>query len=179
MKQHEVLYKKTGENSDTPPSPMGVWADQVDLETTDSFCLTYDDDRLVTCKVYSLHKIWLPDWLSPGEYCARCVEYKWLWGLGGNPEWSEQWQRSLLLLSSPERLACIKLLATKKFRSPFRQSLCEQLKQWLEVDVGERIHKSPFTRGQWEALVDNRIVREADNRSLYRDRSYYGAPWKG
>lgn len=44
--------------------------------------------------------------------------------------------------------SCIKLLKTKKFRSSFRESLCTQLRNWLETPFEAREHSRPFSPRQ-------------------------------
>lgn len=45
---------------------------------------------------------------------------------------------------------CAKLLKTQKFRSAFRQSLCDQLKAWLEDD--EPVYPYPLSERQAKYL---------------------------
>lgn len=170
---HQILFVKDGENSDTPPTPRAPWANQVDLTETATYCLNWDNDMPVECRKYEVRAVDLPDWLPAKEWCIRHVEFKYLWAVA-NPEWPEAWQRGLINLESAQRLACVKLLQTKKFRSAFRESLRDQLVAWLESS--DRKYPEPFTFKQWAALLDVYTVREArkiDER-LYRDRNYTG-----
>jgi hypothetical protein len=94
-----------------------------------------------------------------------------------DPAWPERWQRASLSWSTLHRVAAAKLLRSRP-RSAFRSSLRQQLLDWLECESHERSHPSPFSRRQWDALCDGWVQRDArrlDN-SLYRDRSYHGAP---
>lgn len=53
-------------------------------------------------------------------------------------------------LSSDERVACLKLLKTKKFRSAFRQSMCEQVRNWLkDKDNGFATYDKPLSNKQF------------------------------
>jgi hypothetical protein len=147
-----VLYLPDG----TPSEP---WVDQVDLSTTG----------------WEVHKIELPDWLSTEEYCTSYVKWKHFWGMGADPEWPEKWQRLLARNGSPaDRLACIQLLKTKKFRSQFRNGLHDQLVNWLN----EERYPSPFSPKQWNKLVNKYVGRRAAQleADLRRDKSYYGVP---
>ena len=76
--------------------------------------------------------------------------------------------------SPADRLACIQLLKTKKFRSKFRSDLCAQLKTWLE----EERYPHPLSPKQWDKLVNKYVVWRAAQleTALNRDRSYYGVP---
>jgi len=173
----QVLYSKQGENLPTPPSPIGPWTGQVDLETTEMFCAHHDDDRLVESLKYSVREIQLPEWLSTEEYCANADYVKWqfLWAFGASPDWSEACQRFLLNLDGASQLACIKLLKTKAFRSEFRKSLYQQLMDWIWSS--ERKHPSPFSPKQWDCLVDVYTRRAAHQlgEQLYHNIHYCGA----
>jgi len=147
-----VLYKDG--------KPFEPWTGQVDLSTTGG----------------EVHEIELPEWLSTEEYCKTYRTWKYFWGLGANPEWPEKWQRILVRkgYSPADRLACIQLLMTKKFRSKFRSDLCAQLKTWLE----EERYPHPFSPKQWDKLVNKYVVWRAAQleTALNRDQSYYGVP---
>ena len=147
-----VLYLKDG-------TPFDSSVGQVDLSTT----------------WWELHEIELPEWLSTKEYCRSYIKWKHFWGLGGDPEWPEKWQRLLSRGGSPaDRLACIQLLKTKKFRSKFRSDLCAQLVNWLN----EECYPTPFSPRQWDKLVNKYVVWRAERleSDLRRDKSYYGVP---
>lgn len=167
----KVLFEKLGEVVDTPPDPVGEWTGQVDLETTKGFILSHDDWRPVEGYRYSVREVELPDWLGTAEWVRDSVAWKWFWGLGGDKSWPENWQRKLALggFSEGQRLAMVKLLNTKKFRSGFRESLRNRLESWLNA---EGQHTNPFSRRQWECLLDRYTVREAKQRGegLYRNR---------
>jgi len=176
MKTHEILFAKLGENSTTAPDPIAVWKGQVDLETTETYCLSSDDDRLVSCKKYSVGEVSLPDWLPPEEWVGNTTAWKYTWGMGVDKSWPEAWQRGLAPLSAEAKLACVKLLKVKTFRSQFRAALCTQLKTWLETPASERKHNSPFSTRQWECLMDRYTHVEAKrtSESLYHSgRSEY------
>ena len=142
-------------NDGTPYEP---WTGQVDLSTTG----------------WEVHEIELPDWLSTEEYCKSFIKWKHLWGLGGNPEWPEKWQRLLARGGSPaDRLACIQLLKTKKFRSEFRRGLHDQLVTWLT----EERYPSPFSPKQWDKLVNKYVVWRAARLEAAIQRYHnYGVP---
>jgi hypothetical protein len=132
-----VLYHQDG-------TPFEPWTGQVDLSTTE----------------WEVHEIELPEWLSTEEYCTSYLKWKYFWGLGANPEWPETWQRLLTRkgLSTADRLACIQLLKTKKFRSEFRKGLHAQLVNWLN----EERYPYPFSPKQWDKLVNKYVTWEAD-----------------
>jgi hypothetical protein len=169
MKTHQILCRHTGEYSYTSKDPVAVWEGQVDLEEHHDCILSSDDWRPVTVTKYEVREVTLPDWLSPEEWLRDAVPWKYNWGMGVNEEWPESWQRALLMIGAPQRLACVNLLKVKKFRSDFRASLRVQLESWIE---GNREYDSPFSRRQWDALISVQVKREADNISsaLYRSR---------
>lgn len=178
MKTHEILFSRGGnENATTAPDPVAVWTGQVDLETTDMYCASSDMDMLVPCKKYEVHTVTLPDWLSPEEWIANTIGWKYTWGCGVDPEWPEAWQRGLKNMgSAAQRVACADLLRTKKFRNTFRASLCEQLKKWLE---GDSDFASPFSARQWGCLINVYVEREAsaiENGLYYSRGRLTGAP---
>lgn len=148
-----VLYLTDG----TPSEP---WVGQVDLSTTGG----------------EVHEIELPDWLPTEEYCTNPIKWKHFWGLGANPEWPENWQRLLTRrgFSTADRLACIQLLKTKKFRSKFRSDLHAQLVTWLT----EECYPYPFSPKQWDKLVNKYVVWRAARleAALCSDKNYYGIP---
>ena len=170
-----VLFCRRGENSTTSPDPVGEWTGQVSLDATGSYCLSSDDDRLVTCQKYSVRRVELPAWLSPREWAGNCVEWKYTWGAGVDPSWPEAWQRGLATLEFDCRYWAAKLLKTKKFRSEFRASLRNQIVAWLETPAVERKYGSPLSWRQWEALSGRRPWEPGQVSS----RLYYYRDWPG
>ena len=166
MVSHSVLFSRANnENSNTPMYPVRAFVAGVDeplLLVEGQFCFYWDDDRLVTCKVYAMETITLPSWLPLDEYLQNLISWKYAWGSGVDVEWPETWQRGIAKISSTaDRIAVVKLLATKKFRSEFRKSLRDRLVEWLETPSEKRAYPSPFSARQWETLVNVHIIREA------------------
>ena len=161
---HKILFKQLGENATTPRDPVAVVNGEpdVDLNAETTVCVSSDNDMLTAKKTYSIGEITLPEWLPPEEWLRNTTAWKWLWGLGADPTWSEAWQRGLVNLgSTAHRLAAVKLLRTKKFRSNFRESLRDRLVEWLDTPVDERRYDSPFSYRQWGCLVNRYVAREA------------------
>jgi len=179
--KHLVLCKKTGENATTAADLIRLYNEAEDaalLSVTDSFCVSFDNDMLVSCKVYEVHEVELPEWLSVEEWCANTTKWKYTWGFGVKKDWPETVQRFVSEVDGEgERLAVVKLLETKKFRSEFRKSLRVQLDAYLATPVAERKFASPFSPKQWECLVDRYVAREASqlSSSLYYRRGYLAA----
>jgi hypothetical protein len=161
MKTVKILYAHTGECSTTAPDPISLYEEgAVDMTEKVTCILSNDDWRHVSVPKWSVREVSLPDWMDPNAWCVSSVEWKYVWGMGADPNWSEAWLRGLCYLHRAERLACIKLLKTKTFRSSFRQSLRDQLVQWLEASTETR-RPSPFSPKQWDCLVTVHIGREA------------------
>ena len=162
MKTVKLLAEHFGEISYTKHRPIAVWKGQVDLNETKIALLSHDDWHRVEVPRYKIIEVELPDWLDPEEYIRDQISWEWLWRLGTPKEWPKSWQRGLLKLeTSAQKLACIQLLKTKKFRSTFRESLRDQLVAWLE---GDSEYPSPFSPRQWEALLNSHIRLEAKRR---------------
>ena len=101
-------------------------------------------------------------------------KWKFTWGMGCEKSWPEAWQRGLTEMGEAARLATIKLLATKKFRSGFRQSMRDRIVSWFETTREERQFQSPLSPRQWECVIDAYTAREAKQISseLYRAGRY-------
>lgn len=166
-KTYTVLYDGgMNENSDTAKDPVAEWAGQVDLNTEVTQCLNWDNDMLVTSKRYALREVTLPAWLPLNEWIRERITWSYVWGFGADASWPEAWQRGLCEIGGEaERLAVIELLKTKNFRNPFRQSLRDQIVKWFGTPEGERKYSSPLSRGQWNALIRQRTVWAARQRS--------------
>ena len=190
MKKYSVLFANHNENlgGDFTPSAIkvrGGWkfrngeVHKVDLKEQRTVCIHWDNDGLTYENRYDVSEIQLPAWLEPFSYFYDCVSWKYLWGFGADPEWPEQWQRRLLKFGEAQKLVAITLLKTKKFRSPFRQSMHDHLVEWL--DAKDPKYESPFSMRMWMALLGDRERIEAKRRSngLYYIRNrfaYAGAP---
>jgi len=149
--------------------------DSVDFDETKEALASSDDFRLVRVKRWGKVEIELPGWMDPSEFVRDWVCWKWVFGLGARKTWPEPWLRFIAqdLRSAAEKLAVIKLLTTfekGRFRSEYRQSLAEQLVNWLENTPAERRYDSPFSPRQWRSLLNNHIKREAEqtDAALYR-----------
>lgn len=159
LTKRKVLCVNNNEVSYTRPDPVDDFTGQVDLTITKSCILSHDDWRLVDVPKYTVDEVELPDWLATKEWADQVTRWKWFWGLGGDPEWGEAWQRKLAYSGwdAARKLAAIKLLRTRKFRSAFRASLRAQLEAWLDGDTG---YDSPFSPKQWGCLLDTYTVVE-------------------
>lgn len=177
-----MLYKKLGENWTTPPDCIRRFTpeDEALLTVDGTFCISSDNDGLISAPLYEKGTIVLPDWLTPEQWLRDIVSWKYAWGAGVDPRWPERRQCTLRhLRGTAERMAAVALLKTKTFRSPVRQSLCEQLVAWLDTPPGERKYPlSPFSQKQWNMLINSHLALDAKrvDGSLYRSRYDAGVP---
>ncbi len=108
--------------------------------------------------------------MTAAQWIRRSVSVRYFLGNGGNPAWPLQWFDRIDAMGEVEKFAVIQLLNVKKFRSGFRQSLRDQLEAWLNDP--EPGYSSPFSRGQWNALINAHVVIDAKRRatSIYWNR---------
>lgn len=177
-----VLFQKTGENVTTAPDPIRAFVDGVDddlLAIKESYCVSFDNDMLVKANKYEVHEVTLPSWLSVESWISNLTDWKYTWGSGVDPTWSEAWQRGFRTMDVAERMAASTLLRTKNFRSPFRKSLRDQIVAWLETPGDDRKYRSPLSRNQWDALIGahGAIAAKRLSEGLYRNRGInFGVP---
>jgi hypothetical protein len=171
------LTKQLGENSTTSRDPVAVYDPDgahagITFKEVVHCCLNSGDDRLVATQKYGTVEKELPAWLSPEEWLRRRTAWKWAWGCGCDMSWPEAWQRYLAYDCgvTARRLAVVKLLKTKRFRSEFRQSLRDRLDEWLASD--EKEYDSPFSPKQWECLTryEHHEARCVDSTLYYSGR---------
>lgn len=180
--KHAILFKKTGENATTPPDATRLWAGpgSIDLTKTGTFCVSFDNDMLVTELLYSVSWVALPHWLSFAEFLGNETAWKWTWGFGVDAEWPESWQRGLNnpRIKGANLLACVTLLKTQNFRSDFRQSMRDRLVEWLETPAENRQYDSPFSPRQFECLLGkfDWLTAKRLDENLYRARGACGLP---
>lgn len=184
MVKHQILFVHEGINSGTAKTPRYVVTavegntatlangQTVDLTEQKTCCLYHDDDRPVNVDYYAVGEVELPEWLSAEEWLRDTTKWKYVWGFDVPKTWPEAWQRGVAGFGQADKLACVKLLNTKSFRSDFRRSLRDRLVEWLETPAGERRYDSPFSDRQWDCLVNRYVKREAEQISsaLYRAR---------
>lgn len=177
MKTIIYLAEQLGENSSTGHEPVAVYDPEgmhsdIDFDTTIMCCYSYDDDRQVPKVRYSTRAVEMPEWLDAEEWLENRTAWKWARGCGCEQSWPEVWQRFIAYgigHDTARKLAVVKLLRTKKFRSEFRSSLRAQLDTWLDTPEGERKYDSPFSPRQWASLCrfEQREAARLDNRLYY------------
>ena len=98
----------------------------------------------------------LPSWLKPEVYNENKGKFAIVWSLG----FPINIPCGRILQFPPEKIyALAELLKTKKFKSPYRQSLRNQLDKWLETEDSD--FTSPFSAKQWGTLNNPQIRRNA------------------
>lgn len=176
MKTHQIVFINNGEENAVTLSPLCCLSKFTgDLQTQASRCMSWDNDMLVRVNLYSVVNVTLPVWMAPEVWLQDYISWGYMWNRGVDPSWPEAWQRKLITLNSTLQVACVKLLKTKKFRSQFRESLCNQLKSWMDGEAGD--WPRPFSDKQLAFLVDSRDVRKAkqlDYRAYYEKLSIRG-----
>ena len=171
MKTHLILFKQTGENSDTPRSPACVYVPgTVDLTKTTTCILSSDDWRCVEVDLYEVREVALPDWLSPEEWLSNYTSWKYLWGSGVQQDWSEAVQRALLPLPFDWQYGLVSLLKVKKFRSEYRASLRRQVDEWCATPRDQRRYEYPLSPRQFGTLLRNPWEAKYASENLYHNR---------
>jgi hypothetical protein len=204
MTTHRFLFEHRNENAGgqmDPVGPLDGWRGErviawnfgegpaaVDLTEEHCVCLSHDDNRLVTVPRWGIGDVTIPDWLAPRQWLRGRSHWRWFWGLGGQADWPEAWQRGLLEFGScAQRLGCIRLLGAdpKRQRSILRISLRQQLIHWLETPPELRHFTQPFSYKQWDYVANGYIMVEARrlDAKLYGDRTDPAVrmihPWVG
>lgn len=170
-----VLFTRNGnENASTSTQPLARWAGQRDLNETGTFCLGYDNDMQVVCKLYEVREVTLPAWLDADEWAVQSTSWAYVWGAGVSMEWSESWQRGLQACDFRTRFLVSKLLSVKTFRSAFRASLRDQVVAWLETPAAERRTTSPLSHKQLSCLEYRAFEVERAMQRVYADRKQIG-----
>ncbi len=164
---HEILFAHTGDDVATMRTPIQVWDGEAE----------FDDYSRADDVRHEVATVSLPDWLPVEEWLHETIKWKFLAetlrtkGLDLE-EVPEYIARYLVGLGAMCQLACLKLLATQKFRSEFRASLCSQLEAFMVARwEGRNKHDSPFSSKQWHAICDAHTIHEADRIS---DEVHYG-----
>ncbi len=139
---------------------------EINMNETISVCLAFDNDMLVQKELWSIREVQLPDWLSGEEYLRMEIRFKYLWGFGCSMETPEKIQRFLLDISDEAlRLGYIKLLSTKNFKSPVRESLYNQVMAWIDTNPEDRKYGKPLSWKQEAMLVNRHVMLEAKQKS--------------
>lgn len=142
----------------------------VDLEETKLGYL-FDDPRPIPVKRWQVEEVTIPDWISPEEYIRSPERWAWMFmqmsKYGWSPELARAWMDSVELFTDAEMNAALTLLRTRKFRSKFRESLRDQIVDWLLTPPHERKYpRSPLSQKQWAAIIRPRYGRRYINNPL-------------
>ena len=156
MKKVKYLGELLGAYSTTDYNPMKVYEPSKDKEklkekTTKTW--TSSDWRLVEVPRYKVLEIEIPDWMSPEEYLDTHTQIGWkYYKIAGGAEklGREAFKKLSWFKDKPLLVAVLRLLKTKRFRSKFRESLRDQVLDWIE---GKSKYDSPLSKKQRDALV--------------------------
>jgi hypothetical protein len=159
MKKVEFLTKQYGEFHYTPRSIVEPYIGQdYDTEAMAGTIISNDNWMPHPKKLYAIETYEIPEWLNASEY----DDHTWTWytKIGGKEEFGKQaYLKITSIKNGVLRLASIKLLKTKKFRSDFRKSLKEQLVSWIENENPK--YDLPFSQKQQNSLCDSYTALEA------------------
>ena len=159
MKTVEFIGRAFGEYKDTEYTPIDVYVGQAyDTAAVKGCILNSDDFRPCSKPLFTIMNIKMPEWMSPDEYLSYAHQWAWYQKIGGNETLGREAFFAISGLSNGAlRLACVNLLKTKKFRSTIKESLCNQLKKW----INEQGYIRPFTYKQELVLLDVYTIRKA------------------
>jgi hypothetical protein len=142
----------------------------VNITEQASRCISFDFDMLTQINLYRVAEVELPEGITPDEWITNSVKFKFLFARGADHNWGGDTLRSLLFLDGQYQYAAIRLLRTKNFRSTFRQSMRQQLDQWLATSSEARQYPTPWSGKQFSYLLsthDLRALRQIDNSTYY------------
>lgn len=172
----EFRTVQRGENSTTPRSLDVELTPEVDAATdwtaTVVCCLNADNDMPVTVEKFGRATVEIPAWMTVEFYLRHNIGMKYAVAMGIPLTADERLMRWAIGANKTFVFGVAKLLKTKKFRSGFRQNLCEQFINWILVPASERRYTSPFSARQWDCVVDAYTAREADRIS---SSTYYSS----
>ena len=160
MKTVLYLTEQLGEQYVTPRDIIAPYTGQDYDKDAEVRCIRYWDDwTIIMKKRYAVEEYDIPEWMTPEEYIGQQINWKYYKAIGGTEEMGRQvYYKITSIENGALRLAAMKLLKTKKFRSAFRKKLREQLENWIE---GKSEYDKPFSPKQVRALIDPWTYREA------------------
>ncbi len=159
MKTVKFLMRQSGEFVSTPRNIDSPFVGQDYDKTKMADTIRSNDDWRPEPKLmYAIEEIEIPEWMSPDDFS----EHNWTWykRIGGTEELGKSvYDKIIGIKNGTLRLACMKLLNTKKFRSSFRESLKNQLVAWIQ-DINPKF-KEPFSIKQQHSLCNEYTYQEA------------------
>jgi hypothetical protein len=178
---HKIVFTRRGnEMSTTAMYPIdiynpAVWTDEK-LAETGSFCWHSDDWRLVTANLYAVSDVELPVWLDASEWLEGNIAWKYVFGYckdGIKTTIDPKFLRYLKEndIASSTKLALIRLMETKNFKSDFRKAMKDQVVSFLETPADSRKYRFPLSPRQVECIMPpyaNLEARRIDSQ-LYRN----------
>lgn len=164
-----VFSRKGNEMSTTAMSPIAlfdasIWTEEK-LAETGTFCWSNDDWRLVECKLYSVSDVTLPIWMSGEEWLSQHISWKYTFAYCSNGVYTDldptflRWVKDVG--QGAKKLAMIRLMETKAFRSEFRKSMRDQIMRFIETAPESRPYSSPLSPRQMECIIGPQMWLEA------------------
>lgn len=174
-----VFSRKGNEMSTTAMSPIAlfdasVWTEEK-LAEKGTFCWNESDWRLVECNLYSVSDVTLPIWLSGEEWLKNHISWKYTLAYTKDGVYTDldstflRWVNGVSQGAS--KLAMIRLMETKAFRSEFRKAMRDQILRFLETAPQSRIYPSPLSPRQMECIIGPQMWLEAQriDSNVYRN----------
>jgi len=159
MKMVQFLTRAYGEYNSTPRSIEAPYVGQeFDMITMHPTILSSSDWRPTSKPLYAVEDVSIPEWQDPKDY--NSFAWKWYKAIGGNEDLGKSAYEKITAIDNGHyRLAIVKLLNQKSFRSAFRQSLRLQIEDWLHNP--KNIFQYPFSEKQFTYVITDHIRIEA------------------
>ena len=154
MKKVKIIFSRQyNENITTDLRPYCLLEDfKENINKTDIYCASWDDNRLVEGKIFEIRELVLPDWMDEETYLKEYIRCNSIIIQAEEIEnMNQKWFHRIVELNESIREIIFTLLRTKKFRSAFRESLKNQLVEWLNNDNPE--YSLPFSDKQLNCLI--------------------------
>ena len=158
MKKVKFLTRAYGEYNYTPRTIEAPYIGQgYNKEELHPTILSSSDWRPTSKLKYSVDEIEIPEWMEASEFSEH--NWKWYKAIGGNEDLGKvAYDKITAIQNGTIRLALVKLLKQKSFRSDFRKSLRLQLEKWL---YGDSEYQYPFSDKQFSFIINDYLRVEA------------------
>ena len=158
MKTVKFLARAYGEYNNTPRSIEAPYVGQdYDKDAIHPTILSSSDWRPTSKPLYAIVDVEIPEWMEASEYNEH--NWKWYKAIGGNEDLGRRaYEKIVAIENGYYRLALVKLLKQKTFRSDFRKGLRLQLDKWVQ---GLNDYQYPFSDKQFGYVVNDYIRIEA------------------
>ena len=161
MKTIKYLTRQYGEFHSTPRSIVEPYNElnhkDINFEDMSDTILSNDDWRPYPKKTWGIQELSIPEWMNPTDY--EPIKFRYYLKIGGSELLGKKvYEKITSIEDGGLRLACIKLLKTKKFKNKLRENLKAKLILWINDDTE---FDTPFSFKQTNVLVNRYIIQEA------------------